>query len=115
MIKHILGKNKIIVSNTSSTPYISPGSQSAGLVRWNTNMNELEVYDGVAWKQMSSSVEISLDPETEMILAWAKEKMLEERKIDELCKKFPGLERARANFEVFKRLAQSESTVPESI
>jgi hypothetical protein len=109
MIKNINGRNRIIINNYSSAPYISPGSQSSGMVRYNTSTNELEVYDGLSWKQLSSNIDIGLDAETEMILNWAKEKMLEEQRLDELCKKYPGLDKARTNFETFRRLAESET------
>lgn len=109
MIKNINGRNHVIVNNYNAAPYISPGSQSAGMVRYNTNTCDMEVYDGVAWKQLSSSIDIGLDPETEMILTWAREKMLEEKRIDDLCEKHPGLRKAKDNYELFKKLIIEES------
>jgi hypothetical protein len=114
MIKYVNGRNHVVVNNHGIMPYISPGSQSAGMVRWNVNMNEMEVYDGVSWKQLSTSIDVGLDPEAEMILSWAREKMLEEQKLDELCKKYPGLDRARSNFETFLKLVQSEESIQSS-
>lgn len=108
MIKNIFSKNNIIVNQThGSNAYISPGAQSAGMVRYNTNTSDMEVYNGVAWIRISSDVEISLTPETEMILEWAREKMLEEQRIDELCRQHPGLAKARDNYEMFKRLVDT--------
>jgi hypothetical protein len=108
MIKNILGKNNVIVNYQSNTPYISPGAQGAGMVRYNTNTNEMEVYDGVVWKSISTSVEVGLSGETEMLLQWAREKMLEDQRVEELCKKHPGLAKARDNYEMFKRLVDTE-------
>lgn len=108
MIKNILSKNYITINRQVHQPYISPGSQSAGMVRFNINTNELEVYNGVAWLAIASDVEIGLGSEVEMILDWAREKMLEDQRIDELCKKHPGLAKARDNYEMFKRLVDTE-------
>lgn len=108
MINSILGKGNVVVSHSSSKPYISPGAQSAGMVRYSPNSQNLEVYDGVAWLQLSTHVEIGLTSETEMLLDWAREKMLEEQRIDELCKQHPGLAKARDNYEMFKRLVDTE-------
>lgn len=109
MINYITGKNNIQVTVSGGRPYISPGSQSAGMVRYNTNSQQMEVYDGVSWQMISSICEVSLSGETEMIIEWAREKMLEERRIDELCEKHPGLRKARDNFELFKKLIAEES------
>lgn len=113
MIKNISGSKYIMVSNSgSSDPYISPGSVGAGMLRWNPNMNCMEVNDGNMWKQFSVSYPVvSLSSEAESILDWAKQKQAEERQLDELCKKYPGLDRARGNFETFKRLVIAEENV----
>ncbi len=117
MIKSINGSRYIVVSGGSvSDPYISPGSAGAGMIRWNPNMNCMEVNDGNMWKQFTTSYPtIGLTPEAESILDWARQKQIEERQLDELCKKYPGLERARSNFETFKRLAQTETDVSQSV
>lgn len=111
MIKGITSNSKYITvtGGYASNPYISPGSQSAGMMRWNVNTTEIEVYDGVSWKTMPTSyASVELNGEAEALLDWARQKRQEEWELDELCKKFPGLDRARNNFETFKRLVQSE-------
>lgn len=117
MIKNINGSRYITVSNSSSSdPYISPGAVGAGMIRWNPNMNCMEVNDGNMWKQFTTSYPtIGLTPEAESILDWARQKQVEEQQLDELCKKYPGLERARNNFETFKRLVIAESDVSKSV
>jgi hypothetical protein len=113
MIKGITGGKYISVSGGyASDPYISPGSSGAGMLRWNSNMNCLEVNDGVTWKQFSTAFPtIDLTPEATELLDWARKKMLEERRIDELCKKYPGLDKARANYETFLAMVESETSV----
>lgn len=105
---NISGKGNVIVSHSSIKPHISPGAQSAGMVRYNINSQTMEVYDGIAWLQLTNNVEIGLGSETEMLLDWAREKMLEEQRIDELCKQHPGLAKARDNYEMFKRLVVTD-------
>jgi hypothetical protein len=111
MIKTVNTKNYLYAYHNTSAPYISPGAQSAGMVRFNTNSQCLEIYDGIAWQQYGGSVEIGLSSEVENVIEWAKEKMLEEKRIDELCKKYPGLDKARANYETFLRLVESQTSV----
>lgn len=111
MITNITTKGNLVAYHSTSSPYISPGSQSAGMVRYNTNMQQMEVYDGVSWLTIGGTCEVSLSGEAEMIIAWAREKMLEEKRIDELCEKYPGLRKARDNYETFKRLVASEESV----
>jgi hypothetical protein len=117
MIKSINGGRYITVSGATYTdPYISPGSVGAGMIRWNPNMNCMEVNDGSMWKQFSTSFPtVSLTPEAESILDWAKQKQAEEYRLDELCKKYPGLSKARDNFETFKRLVEAEEDVSKSV
>lgn len=113
MIKGINGGRYIQVMNGfTSDPYISPGSVGAGMMRWNPNMNCMEVSDGNIWKQLGMSMPtLDLTPEATELLDWAKKKMAEEKKIDELCKKFPGLDKARANYETFLAMVESQTSV----
>jgi len=116
MIKGITGGSYITVSGGMSTdPYISPGAMGAGMIRYNSNMSCMEVNDGNSWKQLGMNyANLDLTPEAQAILDWAKKKMAEEKKLDELCEKYPGLRKSRDNYETFLALVQSES-IPESI
>lgn len=113
MIKNITGGKYININGAYySDPYISPGSVGAGMLRWNPNMGYMEVSDGNIWKCFNSiTPTIELTPEAQNILDWAKQKMEEEKKLDGLCEKYPGLRNARDNFETFKRLVESGEPV----
>jgi hypothetical protein len=113
MIRGITGGQYITVSGGhASNPYISPGAVGAGMVRYNSNMNCMEVNDGNMWKSLDMSyANVELTGEAQSILDWAKKKKAEEDKIDELCEKYPGLRKARDNYEVFLKLVQSEEPV----
>jgi hypothetical protein len=111
MIKNILSRGNLVTTYIGSAPYISPGAQGAGMVRYNTNTQNMEVYDGVVWKELSTNIEMGLSAEAEATIVWARKKMLEEARIDELCKKYPGLDKARANYEAFLAMVESETSI----
>ena len=117
MIKGLTGGKYITVTGgNANTPYISPGAVGAGMVRYNANMQCMEVNDGNSWQQMHTSyAQVQLDSEAEMLLDWAKKKRAEEMQLNELCKQYPGPERARSNFETFKQLVLAEESVKESV
>lgn len=108
MIKDITGGPGIVVSGGYGRPYISPGAQSAGMTRYNTSTQNMEVYDGNAWLTMSSSPSVSLDVNTLEVISWARTKMDEERNLKELMKQHPGLRDAYEKFELMKALCQDE-------
>lgn len=88
MIKGINSNGKYIAINggNPTTPYISPGSAGAGIIRWNPNMNQLEVNDGSSWIQISMNyASIELTPDAESLLDWARKKRNEEEKMYELA------------------------------
>jgi UDP-3-O-acyl-N-acetylglucosamine deacetylase len=101
MIKGIINGNGIVVHNGNPvTPYISPGAQSAGMLRYNSNSNNMEVYDGVTWLTMSTSyASIELSPDVQNVIQWAREKMEQERKIKALAEKHSAVADALAAVE----------------
>ncbi len=114
MIKNITGGKYIMVQGgSSSDPYISPGSAGAGMMRWNPNMNCMEVNDGSMWKQLGVSyATVALDAEAESILNWAKQERdrqrLREKRIQEspaLKKAYEAIQRAEANFDILDKIA----------
>lgn len=91
MIKGIsAGPGLQVSGNSSSYPYISPGAQSAGMVRYNTSSQCLEVYDGLSWLLMSSSYPtVEFDSQTRQVIEWAHTKMQEEQRLLDLAKEHP--------------------------
>lgn len=114
MIKYVTAGQNLMASVNGGTPYFNMSNPSAGMMRYNANNQYMEVYDGNVWLQVSSGIDLNLTPDANSALEWAKKKMIEERRIDELCKKYPGLGKARDNFETFLRLVESEESVPNS-
>ena len=84
-VRTVLGGVGVNVSGgaMNSAPYINMNSPSAGLMRYNGNGNNVEVYDGTTWHIMySSQVHISLDNDTYDLLSWARKKRDEERELE---------------------------------
>lgn len=108
MIKDIIGGPGITVSGNYGRPYINPGAQSAGITRYNTSTQNLEVYDGNSWLTMSSTPDISLDVSTLEVITWARKKMAEEATLKQLMDKHPGLKDLHEKFELMKALCQTD-------
>lgn len=88
MIKGInsSGRYISISGGSASSTYISPGSAGSGMLRWNSNMNCMEVNDGNIWKQLDMTyASIELNPDTESLLEWARKKRDEEKQWYELA------------------------------
>ena len=78
--------------------YISPGSVGAGMLRWNPNMNCIEVNDGSIWKTLDMGyATVGLSSEAESLLDWAKVKMQEEQEMKRLSETQPAVKIALEN------------------
>lgn len=59
---------------------------SAGMMRYNGNTYNVEVYDGSIWMQINSSASIGVDSRLDDVVTWAVKKIAEEREELELRK-----------------------------
>jgi hypothetical protein len=97
MIKGInsSGRNLVVSGGSPSSTYISPGAAGAGMIRWNPNMNCMEVNDGNTWKMIEMSyATVELTPEVESLLDWARNKRREEQELEALAKDHPAIKLA---------------------
>ena len=78
-----------ITVDSSSVPYISSSTPSAGLVRYCGN--EMQVYDGAAWLTVTSSVNIALTGVAVEAIEWAHKKMLEEAEARRMAEQYPAV------------------------
>lgn len=111
MIKDVISSGPFVqvTGGGSYTPYVNMSNSSAGLVRFNGNSQNLEVYDGVNWMAMSSSVaSVGLTIDAQGILVWAKQKMEEEQRLRALMDRHPGLRDAHDTFEIMRMLVTQE-------
>jgi hypothetical protein len=89
-----------VTNGYASTTYVNMSNPSAGMVRYNGNSNNLEVYDGASWMTMNGAYPIiELDGDVLAVVNWAKEKMNKEAKIQELAKTNPTVADALSAFE----------------
>lgn len=91
-----------------SLPYISPGAVGAGMVRYNSNTQQIEVSDGVTWLPLSNGITIDLGMDTKQAVEWAYNKMQEEKKLKDLMAQHPGLKELHDKFEMMRALCMEE-------
>jgi hypothetical protein len=94
MIKTVNGTGRYVMvqGGFPATTYIntSSGYMNVGDVRFNTNMQKLEVYDGQMWVEMNTShASVGLTPEAESALDWALKRMREDLELEYLAKSNP--------------------------
>ena len=96
MIKTVNGAGRYVMvqGGFPSTTYIntSSGYMNVGDVRFNTNIQMLEVYDGNRWIEMNTShASVGLTPDAEMALDWATKKRNEEMALEAKAKDNPAI------------------------
>ena len=90
-------------------PYFSPGAQGAGQMRFNTNSNNIEVWDGVTWKEISNNyVSVGLTSEAESLLDWAREKRNEDQTFKSLMQSHPGVRDLKEKLDILVALVRQE-------
>lgn len=94
MIRQIYssGRYMSVIGGGTGANYVSasPNALSAGNMRFNTSLQQIEVYDGNSWISLTSNTPtISLTSEAESLLDWAKQKMAEEAKEKSLAQSNP--------------------------
>jgi hypothetical protein len=97
------------VGSSLAAPYIGNLGALSGTVRFNNNNQNFEVYDGQSWIMFSPSQEISTTGETDQLLQWVRQKMLEETQIEALAKEHPAVHAAYENFK--KSADQLKTTI----
>jgi hypothetical protein len=82
---------------------------SAGMVRYNSSSQSLEVYDGNAWLGLSGSADVGLSPEAQQVMDWAYRKMKEDEQLEVLMEKHPGLKDLHEKFILMKALVAEDA------
>lgn len=91
MINTVSGSGRYIMVNGGfpATTYINTmsGYMNVGDVRYNTNMQRFEVYDGNVWIEINTShASVGLTPDAERALDWAVRKQREDADLESLAK-----------------------------
>lgn len=97
-----------VTGGTYSSPYISPGSPSAGMVRYLNN--NFEVYDGSYWQVLSATYPtVDLSGAAISAISWVMMKMAEEAELEKLAKEHTAINAAYENMK--KAAAQLKTTI----
>lgn len=70
--------------------------QAVGMVRYNTNSQSMEVYDGSSWLNIEAHTVVSMQPDSERALTWAKEQMHRMTKLEKMAETNPTIADALA-------------------
>ena len=90
MITNVYSHSGFVTANsTVAGPYINAGTPSAGMLRYHNQ--QVQVYDGTSWLAMSSTASVGLSAEAEEIIAWARDKMQEEREARAMALNYPAV------------------------
>jgi len=117
MIKNLMGGPGIVVSGGNVTyPYVPQNSNSPiqGMIR--LNGQDFQVFDGSGWQQLTTAYpSVSLDPETQDLLLWARTQRQMElnRKTliannPALQKAYAAVQRAEANFDILSKFVEND-------
>jgi len=120
MIKSILQSGRYLtVTGNGTYPYISNNGNSLGTgnMRFNTQTQNVEVYDGNQWITCSTgSVSVGLNGDAESLLDWARIKRDEESRIVALAAKHPtvanaleAVKKAQEQLQVVSILCETDS------
>ena len=125
MIKGINSSGRYITvsGGTSTTPYISPGSVGAGMMRYNPNTSQLEVNDGNNWQTLHTTyATVELTPETESLLDWARKERQKQQDREHriqnnpaLKKAYEAIKRAEENFDLLEAIAGNYQSEAEQV
>lgn len=82
-----IGKYVEVNYSTGSNHIVNPsGAQGVGNLRFNTNTQTMEVYDGNMWRPLNMNhSRVGLTPHAEVLLDWVEKKMREELELKELA------------------------------
>lgn len=115
MINTISGTPYIQVMNGyPNQPYFNSGSQSAGLVRYNTSSNSMEVYDGSSWHQWSTNATVDLSSDVKELLSWARDKRQEDLELKQLIDTNPAVRDLHEKLEITKALVRRQAEQQKS-
>jgi hypothetical protein len=115
-----IGKYVEVNYNTGSNHIVNPsGAQGVGNLRFNTNTQTVEVYDGNMWRPLNvNNPRLGLTPYAESLLDWAEKKMREEFELKELAETnstikdlIDAIKQKQEQLEMVKILIKKEVTV----
>ena len=108
MIKGISSSGRYIqVNGSGASTYVNSfsGQIGVGNIRFNTNSQNMEVYDGNNWQTLNMDhVSVGLNGEAESLLDWARQEREKQRRREVLIRNNPALQKA---YEAIKRAEEN--------
>jgi hypothetical protein len=111
MIKNITQSGAFVQVSSYNPPNIYNTGQSAGEMRYNTNTQHIEVYDGTNWISISQTPTVSLSYEAEEAIRWVRDSMVKEAKLKAKIEKYPTLKSAYEQFKMIEALVYEEEKI----
>jgi len=117
MIKNLIGGPGVVVAGGNTTPqYINqnPSNPMQGMIRlWGT---DFQVFDGASWQLLATGYPaVSLDPETQDLLQWARtQRVMAMNRLTlaqnnpALMKALEKLKKAEDNFEILAKFVEHD-------
>jgi len=110
------GRYMYIHGGYDNNPYVSMGTPSSGMVRYNGDNKKLEVYNGASWLQLGGNVaSVGLIPDAERAIDWVMERIEKERRWKQLAEDnksvklaLENLNKAEEQLELIAILAKKE-------
>ena len=107
---HLVIETEHRASSFSVHHTMMPIQETTGNTRFNPTTGNIEYYNGLKWMTMPyTNVSIKLENETEQVLAWAKQKMIEDELLQSRLKDCPSLKHAYEQFKLLDALTIKES------
>jgi hypothetical protein len=99
----------------SNNSYVGTNGPGAGMVRYNTNTQSLEAFDGSVWIRIANDQSVGLVSDAVDAIHWARDKIIKEQQLKELAKQHPGvsdamqqLQRASEQLEIMVHLVNQD-------
>lgn len=106
MIKTITGGPGIVVAGGGSGTYINMSMPSAGMMRYNGNTQNTEVYDGSSWIIIPNDyITVQLTTDSLELLEWAKKKKQQEEELDKFAQSNPAIK------DLMKQIKEKEEQI----
>lgn len=80
----------------------------AGQVRYNFNLNQMEIFDGNAWQAFKFDIHVGFNTESMEVLNWVREQRAEQKRLQELCKKYPSVADLKEKLDVMIALVKEK-------
>lgn len=114
MLDYLISNTPLLTVEEYGRLYVygDPGNSLAGQVRFNLSNQKLETYTGYSWVCISWDLSVNLSQDVKDIIQWAKNKMQQDKELEDKMNKFPDLRDAYEKFRVLEASVYEEEKEP---